>query len=164
MNGPLRYIHGSMLRVARDEADFLWGTAIHLLDTLELLAGPLELLEAAGTGMPGGQRCYAERMPSPSPRKSFPPAGAWRSACALPGRVTASTFWTGTNHPWRVEAYAGSERVVSETAPAADPPFRCSGTYAETAAFLQAILDSRPLPGPNVAEAMAATKVVDQLA
>ena len=41
MHGPLRYVRASQVRHQRDEADFIWSTAIHALDALRYVAGEI---------------------------------------------------------------------------------------------------------------------------
>ena len=50
--GPLRAIHGVQLRHRRVEAPFLWGTAIHVLDLMVHLAGPLRLRAGSAAAAP----------------------------------------------------------------------------------------------------------------
>ena len=40
--GPLRYVRATQVRHQRDEADFIWSTAIHALDALRYVAGEVE--------------------------------------------------------------------------------------------------------------------------
>src|ERR1051325_1111073 len=40
--GPLRYVRATQVRHQRDEADFIWSTAIHALDALRYIAGEVE--------------------------------------------------------------------------------------------------------------------------
>lgn len=37
--GPLRYVHARMLRHARREADFVWGTGVHVIDAMRHIGG-----------------------------------------------------------------------------------------------------------------------------
>ena len=41
-HGPLRYVRASQVRHQRNEADFIWSTAIHALDALRYIAGEVE--------------------------------------------------------------------------------------------------------------------------
>jgi len=40
-HGPLRYVRASQVRHQRNEADFIWSTAIHALDALRYIAGEI---------------------------------------------------------------------------------------------------------------------------
>src|SRR5689334_5652995 len=40
-HGPLRYVRATQVRHQRDEADFIWSTAIHALDALRYIAGEI---------------------------------------------------------------------------------------------------------------------------
>ena len=43
--GPLRYVRASQVRHQRSETDFIWSTAIHVLDALRYIAGEVEEFE-----------------------------------------------------------------------------------------------------------------------
>jgi len=40
--GPLRYVRATQVRHARDEEDFIWSTAIHVLDALRYMVGEIK--------------------------------------------------------------------------------------------------------------------------
>jgi len=44
-HGPLRYVRASQVRHQRDEADFIWSTAIHALDALRYIGGEVEAFD-----------------------------------------------------------------------------------------------------------------------
>ncbi|HEX6716534.1 MAG TPA: Gfo/Idh/MocA family oxidoreductase, partial [Pyrinomonadaceae bacterium] len=44
-HGPLRYVRASQVRNQRSERDFIWSTAIHVLDALRYIAGDVENFE-----------------------------------------------------------------------------------------------------------------------
>jgi myo-inositol 2-dehydrogenase / D-chiro-inositol 1-dehydrogenase len=44
-HGRLRYVRASQVRHQRDEADFIWSTAIHALDALRYIAGGVETFD-----------------------------------------------------------------------------------------------------------------------
>ena len=46
-HGPLRYVRASQVRHQRDEADFIWSTAIHVLDALRYIAGEIVAFDVA---------------------------------------------------------------------------------------------------------------------
>ena len=152
--GPIRCLHGSQLRSGRMEADFVWGTGIHLIDALDYLAGPLRLTHAAAVpGTPGG--CWrtatlANAEGAVVTLEILPTAGRIEERFRLAGDEYCVDAWTHFAHPGRVEGYRNFEYVLEEQITPDTPGFIANGSYAETAAFLTAVCDRLPLPGPGV--------------
>lgn len=170
---PPHFIRASMTRAARAEPNFLWGTAIHVIDALNHLAGPLELLHvhAAGQGRGVGSGPDTSRLATLRNRDGavvaleiFPQAGEWEEHFRFLGPDYQLDVDTGVLPPWRVRAVQSLTLAFEESAPADEPPCVSNGTYAETAAFLDAILTGRPTPAPTVAQALESSLLTDQIA
>lgn len=167
-HGPIHVVHGSMLRVNRVEPEFVWSTAIHLLDLLCLIAGPLRVAETGGAvsgGKPGTwrlARLTGENGPAVS-LEIMPSCGRMEERLRLAGNGFCVDVWTGTNHPWRVEAYHEGELALVEESPVDQPEHLRNGTYDETSAFLNALLQNKPLPGPGIDDAMPSSELAWQL-
>ena len=165
---PARFIHGSMLRVNRSEEDFLWSTSIHLLDAMCYTAGPLKI--SPGTARivdsPGGCGRVALLQGENGLRGSaeiLPACGRIEERIELSGVGWHVRVWTGTSHPWRVEAYQAGKLVLEEGALPGDPEFIRNGTYRETCLFLEAVLNSKPAPDPWPEEALPGTALAHEL-
>lgn len=165
---PARFIHGSMLRVNRTEDDFLWSTSIHLLDAMCYAAGPLR--STPGTAQivdsPGGCGRVSLLEGADGLRGSveiLPACGQIEERIELSGAGWYARVWTGTSHPWRIEAYQAGKLVLGESAPTDDPEFIRNGTYRETCLFLEAVLKKQPAPRPWPEDALAGTALAQQL-
>ena len=66
--------------------------------------------------------------------------------------------WTGTAHPWRVNCSLNNVVEIDAIAPVGQPEYIRNGSYAETAAFLQAMVDCAEPPAPGLAESFAAAE------
>ena len=167
-HGGIRTVHGSMLRVNRIEPEFVWSTGVHLLDLLCMIAGPLRAAET-GRAVPGGQPGtwrLAGLNSAGGPAVSLeimPSCGRMEERLRLAGNGFCVDVWTGTNHPWRVEAYREGKLELAEQAPADQPEHVRNGTHGETAAFLTALLEGSPLPSPGINEAMLGSELAWQL-
>lgn len=162
--GPLRAIHGVQLRHRRVEARFIWGTAIHVLDLMVHLAGPLRL--RAGSVASAPFEAGVSRMAVLDGE-----GGVVGSVHILPccGRVEERVracgddwcvdIWPGGVQPWRIEGWRDRELDLVEQCPEGEPEFRRSGALNETAAFLGALLRGEPLPGPAPADVMPAAEL-----
>ncbi len=165
---PARFIHGSMLRVNRTEEDFLWSTSIHLLDAMCYATGPLKLCQdavrivdsAGGCGRVSllegvnGLRGSVEILPA---------CGRIEERIELSGAGWHVRVWTGTSHPWRVEAYQAGKLVLEEGARPDDPEFIRNGTYRETCLFLDSVLKSKAAPRPWPEDALFGTALARDL-
>ena len=167
-HGPVRVVHGTMLRVKRVEPQFIWSTGIHLLDTLCVIAGPLQAT-GVDSSVPGRQPNIwrlAKLDSTDGPAVSveiMPSCGRMEERVRLAGDSFCVDVWTGTNHPWRVEAYHEGKLELVEESPADQAEHLRNGTYDETVAFLNALLQNKPLPGPNIDDAMPSSELAWQL-
>jgi predicted dehydrogenase len=167
--GPLRVVHGNMLRVRRAEPQFVWSTGIHLLDLLCVVGRPMKPLTTVGSVRASGAdiwrlaRLDAAEGPAVS-IQIMPNCGKMEESLRLAGDAYCADLWTGTSHPWRVQCYLEGELVLDEQAPADQPLHIRSGSSSETEGFLQAVLGGAPLPGPTVADALASSQVAAALA
>jgi len=164
--GPIRYARGAQLRPGRDEPDFVWGTGIHLIDAANYLAGPLRILHAAAMPeAPGG--CWrAAMLAGPGVAvilEILPTVGRIEEHFRLAGDEFCIDVWTHFAHPWRVEGYRNFDCVLEEQASPDTPGCVNNGTYGETEAFLSAVLECRPLPGPSVRDALHSSELAAQM-
>ncbi len=160
---PVRYIRAAMYRSARHEASFCWGTGVHVLDALQHLAGPLTLRAVL---CPGGQAPDAARVALLQGRdgidavfEMLPTAGEWDESFRLVGDGYQVDVHTGALPPWRVRAVRDLTLALETAAPADEPTCVANGTCAETAAFLDAVVDGRPLPPATLADALASSRL-----
>jgi predicted dehydrogenase len=165
---PARFIHGSMLRVNRTEEDFLWSTSIHLLDAMCYTAGPLKISPDTARIVDSPGRCGRVALLEGEnglrgSAEILPACGRIEERIELSGAGWHVRVWTGTSHPWRVEAYQAGALVLQESAPPDDPEFSRNGTYRETCLFLEAVLSQNPAPRPWPEDALPATALAEQL-
>jgi len=165
---PARFIHGTMMRVNRTEDDFLWSTSIHLLDAMCYTAGPLRI--SPGTARivdsPGGcARCLLLEGENglKGSAEILPVCGQIEERIELSGAGWYVRVWTGTSHPWRIQAYQGGKLVLEEEAPAEEAEFIRNGTYRETCLFLDAVLNGKPVPRPWPEDALPGTALASEL-
>jgi len=163
--GAIRFVRATQLRPGRDEADFVWGTGIHVIDALNYLVGPLRVAQAAVSEGPGG--CWrAATLEGPGAvvhLEILPTVGRIEEQFRLAGDEYCVDVWTHFAHPWRVEGYRNFELVLEEQADLDTPGCVNNGTYGETEAFLTAIHEGRSLPGPSVRDALQSSELAEEL-
>ena len=167
--GPMRAIHGSQLRHNRTEDFFLWGTAIHLLDLMVALAGPLRLRpgSASAPAFRGGEGCIAVLDGDNGLVGSvhvFPCCGRIEERVRVVGDDWCVDVWPGAVQPWRIEAHRERTLEIAEQAADNEPEFLRGGAYAETAAFLDALVRGEPLPSPSPRDVLPASALAAELA
>ena len=167
-HGPIRALQGSQLRHNRTEDYYLWGTALHLLDLMCHVAGPLSL-RPSGTVLPacrGGHDRIAH-LDGPNGLVAsatiLPCCGRLEERIRIVGDDYCVDCWTGSTHPWRVEGYRDGKLLLHEQCPPDEPVFLRNGAWGETEAFLRAVLDGKPLPGPTPHDALVASEIAEGL-
>ena len=164
--GPVRAIHGSLMRHNRTEAFFQWGTALHLFDLMVAIVGPLRLRAGAAPAIRGGGSRLAVLDGDDGLVGTvgiLPCCGRLEEWVRIAGDDYCVDIWTGTPHPWRIEAWHANHLELSEQCPDGEPPFIRCGAYNETAAFLDALVRGEPLPCPSPADLMPAGELATHL-
>jgi predicted dehydrogenase len=170
--GPVRFVRASMLRMNRTEPDFIWGTGIHLIDAVCSAVGPLRLwgvVRPCAASVPTGtQDCWRVAMLEGRDGATIvleimPDAGQGEEQIRFAGDGYQIDIHTGVVPPWRVRAVKQMNVELDVRAPDDEPWWMTNGTYAETAAFLDAAVAGAPLPPPGIREAMLSTELAAQL-
>jgi predicted dehydrogenase len=110
--GPIRFVGGRMLRNARREKDFVWGTGVHLLDLMVAVAGPMKIdfrLQASGfrysrsskeeTRPYGWMAILSGRDGLVGMVEILPACGRTEEALVMAGEDYCVEVWTGSMHP-----------------------------------------------------------------
>ena len=164
--GPIRFVRGAMLRVHRPEPGFIWETGLHAVDAFRHIAGEVQSFE--GTRL--------DRSPLSAPwyaiafrfaedcagrLEIFPTTGYGEETYEIAGegwiaRVT-SCGWEGHGEN-TLHAWSDGKLVIEDVAPPEEPPDVSSGAYAETEAFLNALVEGRPLR-PTLADILPSVEI-----
>ena len=161
--GSLEYVRATQVRHARAENDFIWTTAIHILDATRYVAGEITDFEA--------QSWTERQMTSPWFVISLQfENGASGTIEVLPtsGMVEESYELFGEGVRARVTAGSGPQRTLdcwrdgqlSEHARASDdePEFLRNGSYQEVEEFVGAI-QSGKRPGPEIKDILPSARI-----
>jgi predicted dehydrogenase len=149
--GPLRYVRATQVRHARNEEDFIWSTAIHVIDALRYMAGEIMSFDV-------------ERIMKDATATWFIISikfedGAMGQVEILPtsGMVEESYEFFGDRFRARVTAGAGAQRTLElwrdnelsreATSDESVPEDLRNGAYQEVEEFIGALRKgSRPYP------------------
>ncbi|MBN1934109.1 MAG: Gfo/Idh/MocA family oxidoreductase [Anaerolineae bacterium] len=168
---PITYLRGSIVRHNRREPEFILGTAIHSLDAMRAmahhsLAGDVLRFEAE-SHVVDGTRWYVVRL--------YFAGGALGVLEVLPAAGSVAESYEAFGAHWRIAVQVGEQdrgrarcwqdgQLALSIDPAqGQPPFVRNGTYAETAAFVEAIRDGKP-PHPTPAQTLQSVELCHQIA
>ncbi len=164
---PVRFIGGRMYRVEREDPDFLWSTAIHLLDAMCFAAGPLTLSSRPGQSMEWIPGCGGIALLSGDglvgTAEIVPVSGRIEESIRMTGAGWCLDVWTGTSHPWKVRAFRNGELELDSAADETEAEFVRNGTYTETNAFVSAVLEGQPVPHPWPTDALVSSQLAATL-
>ena len=151
-HGPLRYLRASQVRHRRDEADFIWSTAIHVLDALRYIGGEVEgfevtLQESAGNEAPwyvislrfeGGTVGQVEVLPT---------AGMVEESYELFGEDCRARVVAGSGPQRSLHCWQNGELVLQSHAAEDQPEDLRNGAYQEVEQFVRSLqTGARPRP------------------
>lgn len=164
--GALRYARCTLTRHARREPEFLWTTAVHAIDTLRYIAGPV--LDAQIYTMREGGECpwYAIdfRFTNGIPGRIdvLPTAGVLEEVYELFGEGfrASVTCPFGQQRGWR--GYKDGQLVHEEVAEEL-PEDVLNGCYDEVAEFIRAV-SAHDAPRPSIEEVFPSVKLCLDLA
>ena len=160
--GPLRYARAVQVRHARSEDDFIWSTAIHVLDALRYVAGEIDNYDVEVIHQEGAAVWYDISLGFAD--------GATGRIEILPtaGMVEESYEFFGENFRARVSAGAGTQRtlecwhenrlVVEATASEDEPEDLRNGAYREVEEFVRA-LRTGSRPHPEIQEILPSARI-----
>ena len=160
--GALRYVRAAQIRHARSEEDFIWSTAIHVLDTLRYAGGEIDSYEAKVICNEGAATWYDISVVFAS--------GATGRIEVLPtaGMVEESYEFFGERFRARITAGAGTQRtlecwndnrlVMAAKASQDEPEDLRNGAYQEVEEFVRALRTGTPLH-PRIEDILPSARI-----
>ena len=149
-HGPLRYVRASQVRHQRSEPDFIWSTAIHVIDALRHIAGDVEEFDVTvspakdaswyviGLRFESGATGQVEILPT---------AGMVEESYELFGEGCRARVTAGSGTQRSLECWADGEQVIVSLASKEEPEDLRNGAYQEVEEFVRALQSgSRPQP------------------
>ncbi len=150
--GPLQYVRATQVRHNRSEPDFVWTTAIHVLDALRHIAGEVKVFDAevqrrAGLStlwyiislrFEGGAIGQIEVLPT---------AGMVEESYELFGEGFRARVVAGSGTQRSLQCWRGGRLEVDERASDDEPEHLRNGSYEEVVEFVRALkTGTRPRP------------------
>lgn len=161
--GPLRYVRATQVRIARSEPDFIWSTAIHVLDALRSIAGEISDFEADVQGGHGSSALWyviSLRFESGVSARIevLPTAGMVEESYELFGEGFRARVTVGSGTQRSLECWREGEKVLEQSASDDEPEDLRNGGYQEVIEFVRA-LTSGTRPRPEVQDILPSARV-----
>ncbi|MBA2705230.1 MAG: Gfo/Idh/MocA family oxidoreductase [Blastocatellia bacterium] len=151
--GPLQYVRATQVRHARSEPDFIWSTAIHVLDALRHIAGEITDFDAEVQRRPGLSALWyviSLRFESGANGRIevLPTAGMVEESYELFGEGFRARITAGSGTQRSLECWQEGQMVVEAKTSDDEPEDLRNGAYQEVVEFVRALrTGTRPRPG-----------------
>lgn len=142
--GPLRYVRATQVRHQRSEPDFIWSTAIHVIDALRYIAGDVDDFDVTVSrrGMNNGT-WYVISLRFESGANGqveiLPTAGMVEESYELFGEGCRARVTAGSGTQRSVECWADGEQIIASQASEDEPEDLRNGAYQEVEEFVRAL-------------------------
>ena len=166
--GQLQYVRATMVRHARDEADFIPTTAIHALDALRFVAGEIKSLGVEtlrGRDLSAGWHLISLAFESGALGRLevLPTAGVIEESYELFGEGFRARVVAGSGPQRSLRCWRGGHLDVEERAADHEPIDLRNGSYQEVVEFVGALREGRR-PAPTVEDILPSSRLCFRIA
>jgi len=162
-HGPLRYVRATQVRYRRDEADFIWSTAIHVLDALRYIAGDVEQF---GVTLPQRETKQAEwylialqfDSGTIGQIEVLPTTGMVEESYEFFAEGCRARVTAGSGPQRSLECWKNGELVIESHASEEEPEDLRNGSYQEVEEFVRA-LQSGVRPRPSIDDILPSARI-----
>jgi predicted dehydrogenase len=159
-HGPLRYERATQVRHRRAEPDFIWSTAIHVIDALRYIAGEVEVFDV--TVPRGGTAWYVISLGFESGTTGhveiLPTAGMVEESYELFGEGCRARVTAGSGTQRSLECWEDGKRVITSQASEDEPEDLRNGAYQEVEEFIDALRTGRR-PQPSIDDIIPSARI-----
>jgi len=161
--GPLRYVRATQVRSARSEPDFIWSTAIHVLDALRSIAGEISDFDAEVQRRSGPAALWyviSLRFESGATGRIevLPTAGMVEESYELFGEGFRARVTAGSGTQRSLECWRDGHKVLEKKASDDEPEDLRNGGYQEVVEFVRA-LKSGTRPRPEIQDILPSARI-----
>ena len=161
--GPLRYVRATQIRHARAEPDFIWSTAIHVLDALRHLAGEVASFDTEvhrQAGLSAVWYVVSLRFESGTRGRIevIPTAGMVEESYELFGEGFRARVVAGSGPQRSLQCWRAGQMELEKHSSETEPEDLRNGAYDETVEFVQA-LKRGERPWPTVEDILPSARI-----
>ena len=162
-HGQLRYVRASQVRHQRTEPDFIWSTAIHVIDALRYIAGDVEKFEVT---VPPARTSNATwyvislgfESATTGQVEILPTAGMVEESYELFGEGCRARVTAGSGTQRSLECWENGTLVIDSHAAEDESEDLRNGAYQEVEAFVHA-LQTRTRPQPSIDDILPSARI-----
>jgi predicted dehydrogenase len=159
--GPLHYVRATQIRHQRNEADFIWSTAIHVLDALRHLAGEIESFAVTipeskdatwyliSLTFESGATGHVEILPT---------AGMVEESYELFAEGCRARVTAGSGTQRLLECWQDGKQVIKSKASEEEPEDLRNGSYQEVEEFILSLRTGQRLQ-PSIEDILPSVRV-----
>jgi myo-inositol 2-dehydrogenase/D-chiro-inositol 1-dehydrogenase len=161
--GPLQYVRATQVRHDRAEPDFIWSTAIHVLDALRYIAGEIaDFSTEVHRPLGLSTRWYVITLRFENGTSGrievLPTAGMVEESYELFGEGFRVHIVAGSGAQQSLQCWRRGQLEVDERASSAEPEDVRNGGYAEVVEFVRA-LQTGTHPRPSVEAILPSARI-----
>jgi len=160
--GPIVYARAAQIRHARIEQDFIWSTAIHVLDALRYIAGEIRNYDVKVIRHAGAAAWYSISLSFLSGAighiEILPTAGMVEESYELLGEDFRARITAGAGTQRTLECWHKNQLVIEARASEDEPEDLRNGAYQEVEEFVRALSRGTP-PHPQIEEILPSTRI-----
>jgi predicted dehydrogenase len=157
--GPLRYVRASQVRHQRSESDFIWSTAIHVLDALRHIAGEVDKFEVT---VPEKTSWYLIELRFKSGTighvEILPTAGMVEESYELFAEGCRARVTAGSGTQRSIECWEDGKLVIEAHAKEEEPEDLRNGSYQEVEEFVRALRTGKQ-PQPSIEDIVPSARI-----
>ncbi len=155
--GALIYIRAQMLRNARREPEFIWGTGLHVVDAMRHIGGAIASMEVQRLPAHSGASSRLLALQYESSARGhieiLPDVGMNEEGFDLFGEGFRASVVTIGGGGESVRCWRGGKLEIEKTADPDAPLFLRDGSYEETSAFIRSLREGGAL-FPTIEDAL----------
>jgi predicted dehydrogenase len=158
--GPLQYVRATQIRHARNESDFIWSTAIHVLDALRHVAGEVSSFQADVLGPSSIWYVVSLRFDSGTRGliEVLPTAGMVEESYELFGEGFRARVVAGSGTQRSLQCWRNGQLEIEKHASESEPEDLRNGSYEEVVSFVKALRNGEH-PWPSVETILPSARI-----
>ena len=161
--GPLQYVRATQIRHNRAEPDFIWSTAIHVLDALRHVAGEVASFAAEVQGRSGlSTNWYVVSLRFENGTRGrievLPTAGMIEESYELFGDGFRARVVAGSGTQRSLQCWRDGQLELEKRSSNSEPEDLRNGSYEEVVEFVRA-LRTGTHPRPSIADILPSTRI-----
>jgi predicted dehydrogenase len=161
--GPVRYVRATQVRDARNEPDFIWSTAIHVLDALRYTVGEIESFEVETVSRDNNSALwYLVSLQFENDCigqiEVLPTAGVVEESYEFFAEGARARITAGSGTQRTLECWRAGHLIVAAKASEDEPEDLRNGAYQEVEEFVRS-LQAGTRPHPEVKDILPSARI-----